>query len=332
MRHFIKNINLFILIFCASIGFSQSELQLVNIGNLVTTNGEEIKNCEIGYRTVGELNADKSNAILWPTWFGGTSEEIIQPSFIASFIDTTKCYIIAVDALTNGVSSSPSNTINFPEVSVSDMVNSQYILLVRHLNIHHLYAVMGISLGGIQTYEWMVAYPDFMEKAIPIVGTPKLSFYDLLVWQTQIDIIEEAGSNKEDISFAMKRAYDIFNTNKFTPAFYNAKYKAADIDEFKNKEYARMMNSKDYLAGIKSMMNHDIYKSVNRNPEAIKGFIKAEVLIVISQKDHLVNPENSISFSKLLNCELVELTGDCGHIAPWCEAQKIKATIIPFLD
>ncbi|NOR86858.1 MAG: alpha/beta fold hydrolase, partial [Bacteroidales bacterium] len=293
---------------------------------------EEIKNCKIGYRTVGKLNADKSNAILWPTWFGGTSEEIAKPSFIASFIDTTQYYIIAVDALTNGISSSPSNTVGFPKTSIQDMVNSQYNLLVHHLKITHLYAVMGISLGGIQTYEWIVAYPDFMEKAIPIVGTPKLSFYDLLVWQTQIEIIEEAGSNKEDISFAMKRVYDIFNINKFSPAFYNAKYKPENINDFKSNQYTQMMDYRDYLAGVKSMLNHDIYKITNSNPEAIKDIIKADVLIVISQKDHLVNPMNSIAFSKLLNCELIELTGDCGHIAPWCETSEIKKALTPFLD
>lgn len=319
------------LLFWTSLSFAQQELQLVNIGNLATSSGEEIKNCKIGYRTVGKLNADKSNAILWPTWFGGTSEEIVNPSFIAGFIDTTQYYIIAVDALTNGVSFSPSNSINFPEVSIRDMVNSQYNLLVNHLKIDHLYAVMGISLGGIQTYEWMVAYPDFMEKAIPIVGTPKLSFYDLLVWQTQIEIIEKAGSNKEDISFAIKRVYDIFNINKFTPAFYNAKYKAEEIESFKSNQYAQMMDYRDYLAGVKSMLNHDIYKNSKNDNKTIKDIIKADVLIIISQKDHLVNPDNSIAFSKVLDCQLVELTGDCGHIAPWCETGKIKKAISPFL-
>ena len=330
MNHF-KTTIILLLAILASISFAQSELQLVNIGNLVTTNGEELKDCKIGYRTVGRLNADKSNAILWPTWFGGTSEEIVQPSFIAGFIDTTKYYIIAVDALTNGVSSSPSNSISFPDVTVKDMVNSQYVLLVNHLNIDHLYAVMGISLGGIQTFEWMVAYPDFMEKAIPIVGTPKLSFYDLLVWQTQIDIIEEAGSNEKDINFAMKKVYDIFNINKFTPAYYNATYKVEDIDDFKSNQYNQMMDYGDYLAGVKSMLNHDVSKNLKNKNQSLKEIIKADVLTIISQKDHLVNPNNSIAFSKLLECQLIELSGDCGHIAPWCEAQKIKYALSSFL-
>lgn len=77
---------------------------------------------------------------------------------------------------------------------------------------------------------------------------------------------------------------------------------------------------------------HDIYRNSENDNQAVKDIIKAEVLIVISQKDHLVNPENSIAFSEFINCQLLELNGDCGHIAPWCETQKIKDVLVTFLE
>lgn len=308
--------------------FAQSELHLVNIGDFKTTEGKIIKNCRIGYRTIGKLNSDKKNVVLLTTPFTFKSAGLI--GLTSLFVDTTGIYIIIVDALTNGVSSSPSNTPDFPMISIRDMVNSQYFLLVNHLNIDHLYAVMGLSMGGMQTFEWMVAYPEFMDKAIPIAGTPKQSFYDVLLWQTQADLIIEAGSNEHNVDFAMKRAYDILNMNTSTPSYLNRTVSPDSINAFR-KQYGKMMNSKDYLAGLNAMIKHDIYESSNSNLDNIKNVVKADVLVVISQQDHAVNPTSSIAFSKAFGCRLLELTSDCGHIALMCESAKAKEAISSFL-
>jgi homoserine O-acetyltransferase len=280
---------------------------------------------------VGKLNTDKSNVVLWPTWFSGTSENVISSGIINNLIDTTGLYIIIVDALTNGVSSSPSNTLNFPIVSIRDMINSQYSLLVNYLNIDHLYAVVGLSMGGMQTFEWIVAYPSFMDKAIPIIGTPKQSFYDILVWQTQADLIIEAGSNAHDVDFAMKRVYDILNMNASTPSFLTRTQNPDSINSYRKRQYANMMNSKDYLAGLQAMINHDIYKSSKSNQNNIRNLIRAKILIIVALQDHLVNPISSLDLAKNCDYQLLELTSDCGHGSPGCENMKVKKATSVFL-
>ncbi|MCD4811984.1 alpha/beta fold hydrolase [bacterium] len=326
------NYFLFILILISSNHtLAQHKLQLVNIGDFKTNNGNIIKNCNIGYRTVGKLNSDSSNIILWPTWFDGTSENIVKPYNLPKWIDSTEFYIIVVDALADGISSSPSNTADFPEVTIRDMVNSQHELLVNHLNIDHIYAAFGISMGGMQVFEWMVAYPDFMDKVIPIIGTPKQSSFDIFVWQTQADIINEAGTDEEDINMALRRAYDVCNMNCYTPSNYVRTVEPEEMNNWRNKSYTKMRNSKDYLAQVNAMITHDIYKSASVSLDDITNIVKANILIIVSIQDHLVNPESSITLSKQLNCKLLELTGDCGHIAVWCEANKIKDAVSLFL-
>lgn len=53
--------------------WAQPELRIAPIGELRLESGASIENCKIGYRTFGQLNADRSNAILFPTWFGGNT-------------------------------------------------------------------------------------------------------------------------------------------------------------------------------------------------------------------------------------------------------------------
>jgi len=327
-----KSFLLFNLLIWTNYSFAQADLQLVNIGDFTTTDGNVIKDCKVGYKTVGKLNPDKSNVILWPTWFGASSESIVSSGELYNSLDTTGFYVIIVDALTSGISSSPSNTPDFPIVSIRDMVNSQHDLLVNHLKIDHLYAVMSFSMGAMQTFEWLVAYPEFMDKAIPMLGTPKQSFYDVLLWQIQADLIIEAGIDEEDIDFAMKRVYDIFNMNIRTPSFFVRTESPDSLDVYRNEISSNMMNSKDYLAQVNAMIQHDIYKSSKSNPDNIKNVVKADILIIISQQDHAVNPTSSIAFSKLLGCGLVELTGDCGHEAFSCENKKVKKAVSDFLE
>src|SRR5215469_7319959 len=173
----------------------QGQQQFADLGACKLVSGRQIDHCRLGYRTWGTLNAARSNAVLFPTWFSGVSANLADAIRPTSLVDPTKYFVIAVDALGDGVSSSPSNSTtqhgpDFPAFTIQDMVNAEYRLATETLHLTHLHAVMGISMGGIQTFEWMVDYPEFMDVAIPLVGSPRPNSRDLLLYRTSADAVK----------------------------------------------------------------------------------------------------------------------------------------------
>lgn len=312
--------------------FAQPAQQVVSIGDFTTTGGAVIKNCQQGYRTLGTLNAQKSNVILWPTWFTGTSRGIVN--IVPKIVDTTQYYIVIADALGNGVSSAPSNTKNFPAITIRDMVTAQHTLLTSILNIQHVYAVGGISMGAMQALEWAVAYPAFMDKAISIVGTPKQSFHDLLLWNTELNTINDAANsgNKQAIADAMQKVNDIHLMELYTPAYFVRTIPADSFAVYLNRMHAKPgFDIADWRIQLQAMLQHDIYKSSGKGIAEINQVIKAKLLIIAAVRDQMVNPQSVIDLAKQLGSRLELFDNDCGHNLFECGTDRAKRVIGSFL-
>ncbi|CAB3772780.1 alpha/beta fold hydrolase [Paraburkholderia humisilvae] len=143
-------------------------------GDLPLESGQSIKDFSISYETYGTLNADKSNAILMVTAIGGTHHRLDYLIGPGKALDTNRYFIITTDAIGNGLTTSPSNSTKqlgmaFPRFVIRDMVESQYRLVTGRFGITHLFAVVGASMGGMQTLQWGVSHPDMMDALVPIV-------------------------------------------------------------------------------------------------------------------------------------------------------------------
>lgn len=143
-------------------------------GDLILGSGEKIRDFSLSYVTHGVLNADKSNAILLVTAIGGNHHRLDHLIGPGRALDPQKYFIVSTDAIGNGLTTSPSNSklqprMQFPRFTMRDMVQSQYRLLTERLGITHLRAVIGASMGGMQTLQWAVSHPDMMDAIVPIV-------------------------------------------------------------------------------------------------------------------------------------------------------------------
>jgi homoserine O-acetyltransferase len=308
--------------------------QFASLGDFRLESGEVIHDCRIGYRTLGKLNDEKSNAILVPSWFTGSSENLVGLIGANGIADPARFFVILVDALGNGVSSSPSNSkqqprMKFPKFTIRDMVNSEYRLVTETFHLNHLHAVMGISMGGMQTFQWIVAYPDFVSRAVPIVGSPRLTAYDLLLWESEAHAIEDSKDwNGGDYTKRpdMRVAAEIHNLALTTPAYRVRETKPDAFPGYLKKLDAdglARMDANDWLRQLEAMI------SLNA---ATPSVVRAKVLVVASDQDHMVNPTPAVEFAETIHAPVIHLKGDCGHLANGCESAGFYGKVREFLE
>ena len=164
---------------------------------LTLKSGDVLPEFDLIYETYGELNADKSNAVLICHALSGTHhvagrhttedkhtgwwDNLIGPG---KPLDTNKFFVIGMNNLggchgsTGPASINPETGIpfgaSFPVVTVEDWVNSQ-ARLADHLGIQTFAAVVGGSLGGMQALQWSIAYPERIQHALVIASAPNLT-------------------------------------------------------------------------------------------------------------------------------------------------------------
>lgn len=324
----------------AIVAFAQQQ-QFANIGDLKLENGGVIRQCRVGYRTFGKLAADKSNVVVYVTWASGTTEQLAGSIGPGKLIDSTSYYVVAIDALGNGVSSSPSNSrlqprMRFPKFTMRDIVASQHEVLTKVLHLDRVKAVVGVSMGGMQVFQWLVSYPDFMEKAIPIVGSPRSAPYDLVHWQAEIEaLMRDRDWKGGNYTVNPARAVDFAFGEMIltTPADYNRRKTREQVfaDLAKARSDTRRFDTNNKIRQVQAMMQLDVSRGFGGSLEQAAKVVKAKVFVVVAKEDHVVTPGPAIEFATLIGAKLLNLESDCGHLATVCEGKRLDAAVAEFL-
>lgn len=347
---------------------------------LTLENGEKLGPLTVAYETYGTLNDQRSNAILilhalsGDAHAAGFHKREEKPGWWDNMIgpgrafDTDKYFIICSNVLggcsgTTGPSSINPKTgkeygLDFPIVSISDMVNVQKHL-IDHLKIDRLLSVAGGSMGGMQALEWLVSYPDRVKSAIIIATASKHSpqqialdevgrqaimadphwkdghYYDGLPPAKGLSVARMIGhiTYMSEISMAEKfgrRIGDNGKAHKFSLGF-----EVEDYLHNRGNNFVKRFDANSYLYITKAI---DSFDASHGRPlyEAFKG-IEAKVLVLAFKSDWLYPSSQSREIVKA--CKLAgvdttfcEIDSTYGHDAFLLEVAEETHLVKHFLQ
>jgi homoserine O-acetyltransferase len=307
---------------------AQGPLQFADLGTCATASGEVVEACRVGYRTLGELSASGDNAVLVPTWYAGDSEGLMRLVTTAEALDTAAHFLIFMDALGNGVSTSPSNSTSqsgagFPRLTIGDMVDAQHRVVTEHLGLERLHAVVGFSMGAEQAFEWAVGYPDFVDAVVSLHGTPRLAAHDHFVLRSlrwAVVLSHRAGLPIDSVRMPM---VDLWHVLRTSPAMENE----VPLDSLEAIVASEAMaswtgfDSWDNLLQLEAMLGHDVGARFDGDLDRAAAAVRARLLIVTTPDDQLVTEGPSLAFAEIAGATTFSVPSRCGHFALYCEAE-----------
>ncbi len=356
--------------------------QYVEFPSLPLDSGERLEPVTIAYETYGRLNDERTNAILIAHALSGDAhaagyhEGDTRPGWWETMIgpgkgfDTDRYFVVCSNVIGGCKGSTGPSSINpqtgepyaldFPVVTIADMVNAQKAL-IDHLGIKQLLCVVGGSMGGMQVLQWAVAYPDMVRLAIPIATTARLSAQSIAFnavgrhaimadpeWKEGryyggpgpargLSIARMIGhiTYLSDASMHAKFGRDL--RDRSTPAYdLVTEYQVESYLNYQGDEFVKRFDANSYLYITKAMDYFDLSQpSGDLRKELARA--RAAFLVVSFSSDWLFPSYASkeiVSALRRNNIDVsyAEIQSDYGHDAFLLEVDTLTRLIVSFLE
>ena len=365
--------------------------QVFELPSFTTQSGRALKNVKVGWESYGTLNADKSNAILICHFFSGTGHaagKYSEADKVAGYwdaiigpgkaIDTSKYFVFSSDTLVNlspgdatvtttGPASidpdtskpygylSEANPQGFPIVSFRDIIEVQK-KLVESLGIKKLVMVGGASGGGLQTYEWAGAYPDMMDRIMPVIASAEpdaglVAWLDIWAMPIRLDPKWNNGDyyGKEPPLAGLAQALKIVTLHSQTNAWATATFASkwtkegeSPLKSFSNRYAVESALEAGGAGRAKTTDANSFLYLVRANQLFVEGAaerlkaIKKPSLIIYSPGDTVFPADSVRRTADAIKAngapvETVELQGTRGHLDGVLSIKQAEKAIATFL-
>lgn len=312
------------------------DYDVFDCGDVVLQSGLTCRGARLAYRAYGRLNADKTNAIVYPTSYSAQHFDTQWMIGTERVLDPSRWFIVIPNMFGNGLSTSPSTMPSpfdrgrYPHFTLYDNVVLQQRLLAEVFGIEEVALAVGWSMGGQQAYHWGALFPDRVRRMAVICSAARTSVHNR-VFLEGIRAALTADPHWKDGWFdqhpvrglrAMGRVYAGWALSQ---AFYRErvylKHGYSSLEDFLvsfwEGNYLRR-DANNLLAMMWSWEHADISANERHGGdlEAALGAITARALIMPCRHDLYFTPEDSQwEAARLTNGELRVIESIWGHRA-----------------
>ena len=304
-----------------------------DLGNFALQSGAVLPDAQLTYKTYGELNANRDNVVVLPTFYTGS--HLRNEGFFGAgrAIDPARHFIVSVNLFGNGISSSPSNTpapfnaVNFPGITLYDNIHAQYRLLTEALDVSQLALVTGWSMAGCQSFQWGAQYPNFVRAILPFCASAKTSEHNIVFLEgvkaaLQADTVYADGNYTSPPVKGLKAFGRVYAGWAFSQTFYREqmyRLKGFDSAEALLQDWEQDhldWDANDLLCKLKTWQQTDISANdlFQHDFKAALNAIKAETIVIVCDNDLYFRPEdNQLEIEHIIGGELRVYESPWGH-------------------
>jgi homoserine O-acetyltransferase len=162
-------------------------------GDVGLQSGTTLHDARLSWKTHGSLLPDRSNVIVYPTSYGARHPDLEWLIGSDGVLDPTRWFIVIFDMFGNGLSSSPSNTADYPTlVTIHDNVQVQRRALRDLFGVDQVACVYGWSMGALQAYHWAALFPDAVQRIVVNCGVARTAVHNQVFLRSLMATLEAA--------------------------------------------------------------------------------------------------------------------------------------------